>query len=342
MESEQSLTPNSDGDRVQQRASANPFSYRSALHALLGMSDSEGKHVSYARMVPPVRYTPQSFLEALQETDLSDFDDEAAYHPGSSAGSSGAAAPHHAPFEGKGSSLLSVPQPSPTGTPASYANPVVANRSSHLEASTRHTPRQRDIDVTSEHDRGLGAATAKVDQPNEVPQEITIAVPGTSARPRHFPALAPEKQDDRPVSTTEEGKGVARASGHHRGLRSTLSPERGEQLAGERKPTSESHLIAESEDGALGRLRGNVRSSVNGDVTASIEQLRRTVRELAAKVASRQARTQDETPLQQTVKTPPQAVPRVVVIKQAAPRSGPPRAFWERSYLSHLSWRTLR
>ena len=53
------------------------------------------------------------------------------------------------------------------------------------------------------------------------------------------------------------------------------------------------------------RLQGNIVSSANGDVAASIEQLRRTVRELAAKVASRQARTPDETPPQQTVQTPP-------------------------------------
>lgn len=101
--------------------------------------------------------------------------------------------------------------------------------------------------------------------------------------------------------------------------------------------------MAKSADQALGRLRGsNNVSSVNGDVAASIDQLRRTVRELAAKMASRQTRTPDEAPPRQTVQTPSHTVQRVVVIKPAAPRSGPPRAFWERSYLRRLSWRTLR
>ncbi len=82
MESEQSLTPHSDVDHIR-RESAIPFAYRSALHALLGMSDVEGRQVSYAQMVSPVelRYTPQplpgqlwDLQEAWQETDPSGFD----------------------------------------------------------------------------------------------------------------------------------------------------------------------------------------------------------------------------------------------------------------------------
>lgn len=367
MESERALTPNSDGDHVR-RESATPFSYRSALRALLGMSDDMGKHVSYARMVPPVqlRYTTQSLTgqpshlpEALQETDLSGFDDEVAHDPDSSAGSPGTAVRHHRPLEEKAlllrTSLPSSPMPaaqtaripeeSRKAQPeisASSANPVVTNKAaSHPEVSIQSTPRQRDPDATSERDRGLGAATARVEQPERVPEEITIAVPGTSARPQHFPALAPAKQEDRPVSTAGESEGAARARGHQRDTGRTHPPERGGRSAVERTPALASPPMTASADEALARLQGNSVSSANGNVAASIEQLRRTVRELATKAASRQARTPDDPP-QQTVQTPPHTVQRVVIIKQAAPRPMAPRAVWERSYLSRLSWRTLR
>jgi hypothetical protein len=74
----------------------------------------------------------------------------------------------------------------------------------------------------------------------------------------------------------------------------------------------------------------------------SIEQLQRMVRELAAQVASWQTRAAHEGQRQQTEQQPPRRAERVVIIKQAAQPSGPPRAFWERSYLGHLSWRTMR
>jgi hypothetical protein len=355
MESEQSLTPHSDVDHGR-RERATPFSYRSALHTLLGMSDVEGGQVSYARMIPPVEWrdTPQplpgqswDLQEAWQETDPSGFDEASAHDTDRSTGSPGAAAPHHGPLqeqalerrsshrsesrygqtpspstgEGRGggearrgSQSPSLPLPPHPLLPPSggkgqdltgvlallgvppQPGPVPAAQTAQtLEASSQARP------GASAHARGAGAATARVERPDEGVQEITIAVPGTSERPRHFPALAPEKQEDRPVSTAEE-----------------------------------------SEAGAIGRLQGQVESSINGDVAASIEQLRRTVRELAAKVAARQARTQDETPPPQTVQTPPHAAPRVVIIKPTAPRSGPPRAFWERRYLGRVSWRTLR
>src|SRR5262245_12205693 len=94
MESEPSLTPNSAVDHVR-RESATPFSYRSALHALLGLSDIEERHVNYARTIPPVelRYPPQPLPDqpwplpqAWQETDPPGFDEASAHHPGRSAG----------------------------------------------------------------------------------------------------------------------------------------------------------------------------------------------------------------------------------------------------------------
>lgn len=330
MESEQSLTPNSAVDHVR-RESATPFSYRNALHALLGISDADGGHVHYARTLPPVelRYPPQPvpdqpwhLPEAWQETAPSGFDEAAARHPGPSAGRPGSAAPHHAPSEEQALALLGVPS-QPGSLPA-------VQTVQPLEASSQAQP-------------GVsGVATARVERPDERPQEITIAVPGISERRLHFPALAPAKQDDRPVSTAEAVEGAAREREHPTGIKSTQPAERGGLSTVERKPASASHLMAEREAGAVGRLGDNIVSSANGDVAASIEQLRRTVRELAAKVASRQARSPDEAPPQQTVQTPPRAVQRVVIIKPAAPQSGPPRAFWERSYLSRLSWRTLR
>jgi hypothetical protein len=74
----------------------------------------------------------------------------------------------------------------------------------------------------------------------------------------------------------------------------------------------------------------------------AIEQWQRAVRELTAKVASWQTQIPHESQRQQTEQKPPRRAERVVIIKQAAQRSEPPRAFWERSYLGHLSWRTMR
>jgi hypothetical protein len=74
----------------------------------------------------------------------------------------------------------------------------------------------------------------------------------------------------------------------------------------------------------------------------SIEQLQRMVRALAAQVASWQTRTPHASQRQQAEQKPPRRVERVVIVKQAAQHSQPPRAFWERSYLGHWSWRTMR
>ena len=144
------------------------------------------------------------------------------------------------------------------------------------------------------------------------------------------------------MSTAGESESTTRVRGHQRDTGRTQPLERGGLSAIESTSLSASTLVTESADGVSGRLQGTIVSSANGNIAASIEQLRRTVRELAAKVASRQDRTPDETAPQQAVQTPPHAVQRVVVIKQAAPRPMAPRAFWERSYLSRVSWRTLR
>jgi hypothetical protein len=74
----------------------------------------------------------------------------------------------------------------------------------------------------------------------------------------------------------------------------------------------------------------------------AIEQLRGAVRELATKVAAWQTQTPHESQHPQTEHKPPRRAERVVIIKQAPQRSGPPHAFWERSYLGRLYWRTVR
>ena len=279
MQSEQSLTSNSNVDSIRHE-DANPFSYRSALQALLGMSNVEGRQVSYARMVPsvqlwdipqPLTGQPAPLPEAVQETGLS-FDDAVVPNSDSPASSPGASTPYHGLLEQKAMAPLRVPpQPRPmpaahtartleessTAQPrasARYANLVVAHRASPIEASIQHTLRQRNTDTTSEHDRGSGAAIAKVEQPDKVLEEIAITVPGTSKRSQHFPALAPAKHNDRPVSTAEESEDAAKERGHHRGLRTTQPPERGGLSAVERKPASESHLMADSAEVAVGRL----------------------------------------------------------------------------------------
>jgi hypothetical protein len=72
------------------------------------------------------------------------------------------------------------------------------------------------------------------------------------------------------------------------------------------------------------------------DTAAEIEQLRRMVRELAAKMAARQAKVPPESPGQQAAERPSPTRPRLIVIKQAEARSRLPHAFWERSHL--LRW----
>src|SRR6266545_1863564 len=164
--------------------------------------------------------------------------DASTHHPDRSAGHPGPTAPHHGPFEEKALAFLGVP-------PQSGPMPVV-HMARILEASSRAQP------------GASGAATARVERPDEGPQEITIAVPGISERRLHCPALAPAKQDDRPVSTAEEVEGAAREREHPTSIRSTQPAERGGLSSVERPPTLASHLMAESEAGAIGRLQGQV------------------------------------------------------------------------------------
>ena len=78
------------------------------------------------------------------------------------------------------------------------------------------------------------------------------------------------------------------------------------------------------------------------DTAAEIEQLRRMVRELAAKMAVRQAKVPHESLPQQAAGRPSPTPPRLIVVKQAAARSRLPHAFWERSHLPRSSLQPWR
>jgi hypothetical protein len=377
MESEPSLTPISAVDHVR-RESATPFSYRSALHALLGLSDIEERHVSYTRTVPPVevRYSPQPLPDqpwhlpqAWQETDPSGFDEAAAHHPAPSAEppAPDAAMPTGVTRLGARGERENLPQQVIEGEGVATEERETGDRGGIREttgnrsrvsrpgASMPSILQQGDPDVTAAHGGVSGVATARVEQPDAGPQEATIAVPGISERRLYFPALAPAKQDNGSVGTTEEAEGAAREHEPSMSLDSNVYPPipsfggagEGEGAAARREPhpspwPEAGPLRTASEAETVGRLQDEVDAGANGDVAASIEQLRRTVRELAAKVGARQARPHEDLHPPQAAQASPQAAPRVVIIRPAAPQSGPPRAFWERRYLSRVSWRTLR
>ena len=71
-----------------------------------------------------------------------------------------------------------------------------------------------------------------------------------------------------------------------------------------------------------------------------LDQLRRTVRDLEARVASQAARHHEEIQAERRGRTSPP--PRVVVVTRSEASSMTPRAFWERRRMARLSLRTGR
>jgi hypothetical protein len=176
-------------------------------------------------------------------------------------------------------------------------------------------------------------------------QQTTIAVPGISERSQYFPALAPEKPGDRPalMATEPSPRQVPPADPRLQTAESLAFTGRAQASLTEviSKAQARAHQNEATLPLDLRPWRVPSPATKEGEA-GSIEQLQRTVRELAAQVASWQTRTAHESQRQQTEQQLPRRAERVVIIKQAAQRSGPPPAFWERSYLGHLSWRTMR
>jgi hypothetical protein len=79
---------------------------------------------------------------------------------------------------------------------------------------------------------------------------------------------------------------------------------------------------------------------VESSLADQLDQLRRTVRDLEARVASRAARHHEEIQSERRGRTSP--APRVVVVTHSDASSMAPRAFWERRRVARLSLRTGR
>jgi hypothetical protein len=360
---EQSPTPNNNGDSIR-RDTATPLHHRSAVRALLGMPEAERENLTFARMVPPARFqshlhppTGEAFHSPhpLEDTVSSDFDEAQTSELHSSAGIRGGAAPTPWPFEALRKWLLDAPPRSPPTTaaprpntlePSPRAQPDAADRYPTPAVDTRTSDHRGFAQSTaSERDRASVAATAPAGQSGDVLEHTTIAVPGISVRSQYGSVLAPEKPGDRPASPAMEPspRQVPPGDPRRQTAESIASTGRAQASLTEdtRKVQARAHPNEATLSPDLHQWRVPSPAQKEGE-TRSIEQLQRMVRELAAQVAAWQTRTAHESQRQQIEQQAPRRAERVVIIKQAAQRSGPPRAFWERSYLGHLSWRTLR
>jgi hypothetical protein len=371
MESEQSPMSNDDVDSIW-RDAGTPWHYRSAVRALLGMPAAEGENPTRARLVPPVGFqyhlppptgVASRIPDPLEEIVPSAFDEVQTRAVHGSEDIPGEAAPDHWPVEVLRNWLLDTPPPAPTTTvaprPSTLAQspgaqpdavdrsptPAVATRTSHHRGLAQHTTPHQDASAPAERGRESVAAPVTATQAGDVLEHTTIAVPGISKQSQYFPALAPAKPDDEPASpaTPPSPRQAVPGDSHRQTAERLSSPDQAQVSLTE--VTSKIQARAHQNEGTLplDLHQFHLPSPAMREGEAGpMEQLQRTVRALAAQVASWQTRTPPASQRQQTAQQPPRRTERVVIIKQAAQHSEPPRAFWERSYLGHWSWRTMR
>jgi hypothetical protein len=343
-------TPNKAADSILRHA-ATPFDYQGAVRALLGMPGAEGESPILARTVPPVgfrydRHPPTDaaspIVHPFEDAVSSPFDEVRTSTRDGPEGMLAGAAPDHRWVESLRKWLMDTPPPSPPTTaapmpstpaqpPGAQSNavdrdpsPAVDARSSDQRSSSERT--------ASERDRGSVVANPNAGQPGDVLERTTIAVPGISERSQYFPALAAENPADRPSGTAAEPPARQAPTGDPYRQTAIGSPST-ERAYGTPKAAT---LAPELQPWHIPS------PATQPGEAESIEQLQRTVRELAAQVASWQVRQAHAGQPRQREPRPPRPAERVVIIKQAAQHSGPPRAFWERNYLGHLSWRSRR
>jgi hypothetical protein len=351
-------TPNSDLDSVR-RDGAVPSRYRGTVRALLGLPAAEGENVTFARTIPPAGFlyrlhTPiaesSQIPNPLENTGPSDSDEAQANELQSWDGSfGGGASPHRsakAPIRWpvdvppQSPPMTSAHSPSPREQPLtvqpdatdSSPHPAVETRTSDYRGQSQHRARHRGTDSTSERDWGSVADTTNAGQSAEVLEHTTIAVPGISGRSAYAPALAPERPGDGPVSTVPEPPPPQVPPGDSRQQTPASSLSTEKAYANPTDATLSPHP----------RPRRLPSPSMHEGADGAIQELRRAVRRLAAEVASWQTQASHESREQRREPKLPRPAERVVIIKHAAPRSGPPRAFWERSYLGRMHWRTPR
>jgi hypothetical protein len=371
MEPEQPPTPNNDVDSTLHGA-ATPLYYRRAVRALLGIPEAEGGTPTFARLVPPVGFqyhrppptgVASRIPDPLAAIVPSTFDEVQTRAVHGSENIPGAAAPDPWPVEALRNWLLDTPPPTSTTTgaprPITLAQapgaqsdavdrsptPAVATRTSHHRGLAQRTTPHQDAGAPAERGRESVTAPVTATQAGDGLEHTTIAVPGISKRSQYFPALAPEKPDDEPARTATPPSPRQTVPGdpHRQTAERLSSPDQTQVSLTE--ATSKTQARAHQNEVTLPldlpQFHAPSRTMREGEA-APMEQLQRTVRELAAQVASWQTRTPPASQRQQTAQHPPRRTERVVIIKQETQHSGPPRAFWERSYLGHWSWRTMR
>ncbi len=89
-------------------------------------------------------------------------------------------------------------------------------------------------------------------------------------------------------------------------------------------------------------VRPDIVNRSNTAAADKIEQLRRTVHQLTAKVASQPGQTDHPTKPQPPAQMPPPPAQPVVIIQRSSTQARTPHAFWERRYLGRFHLRTLR
>jgi hypothetical protein len=208
-----------------------------------------------------------------------------------------------------------------------------------------------------EHRLDSCAIPQKVGRQDPLAEDVVII-----SAPRMVPAPAPERQDGQPAIKAEESDRTPRVNRARESLSGGLSILRpaverpaGVQSAPDGEPSAPEKRATAGAEPAPTRGRGaeprrHIEYAAGGD-SAAVENLRRTVKELTAKMAQSYGRTQQATSHTQPDTTPataPPPAPQRAVINSdqrwprrpsgRAERSGPARAFWQRNYLARRSF----
>jgi hypothetical protein len=203
-----------------------------------------------------------------------------------------------------------------------------------------------------EHQLGSGLT------PQQPPRQDASAEHAVVSAPRMVPAASSGREDGQSAITAKEGErapgveqaGECLAGGPGSPRPSVEGPARGQSIA-HQEPSRAEKRAAAGVDTAPIRDRGLERrrqiEGAAGRDSGAIENLRRTVNELTAKIAQSHGRTPPAQPHSQPAATPataPPIAPQRAVLHPderwhrrpsgRGGQSGPARAFWQRNYLT--------
>lgn len=319
---------------------APPERSRSALRALLGMPPHESGSRPAASLTHPstgVRYA-QSFLSAPEETGESAWELRKAEQPLDTTGTTAPRTVDRPP------DMVTRNQADPT-TGLSHAQPDTAPERTTIAIPGASTTRQ-DFRALF-HTQNIPATSTTGTPQEETPEPVQQStVPSSSSRtPR--PAIPDPELLTRleRLVTEAEAKQKSEAQTARETDRATQrqGAATGGPAAGHlSSPRPSSPLSSPRPSSPFAQASASGVQRATKDLANQLEQLRRTVRELATRMSSQEARIHDDPQRQQRDRTVPQPVPRVVVVKRPALSPRTPHAFWERRYLGRGYMRPLR